>query len=529
MAPDLRAAIYTRVSIEKVEKDTLERQESDCRELARVRGFEVVEIFTDELSAFKRGVVREQYDRMKAGIVEGRFNAILAYRLDRLSRSLSEALKLIELLEDHGAALVFVNGDVDTSGRMGKAFFQISAVFAELEAATTSERLRNANAANAAKGLPPTGGRRCYGFVGKGERQGHLIPEEAEMLRQAAQDISEGFSLRETTRRMNERGSRTTMDNEWSPRSLVKCLKSPRLRGKRTHQPDPGVPAILTDGHFKDGTPWDVVFTEDEHLYLINRINRAGERYRGSSKRKGNQHLLTGLAICGKCGHRLGYGRIKGKGANSPKVYPRYTCQRAPGSLACGNLSVAEDSLDRYVVSHVREFGHNFVELAEDRRRAIEDVIAQDEQDLATCRHSLADLARERYSPNSPITDELYAELQPPLVDRIASLTEKLSRPRAELEALPVGPKWVRGRLSQIPKDVDGREYLRSFLKAVEVMPAEKQGGRFDGSRVVLHWIGGDVTHDEDVAALVDTEDAIWDMPVAFDLAGESSSHRTTD
>ena len=227
---------------------------------------------------------------------------------------------------------------------MGKAFFQISAVFAELEAATTSERLINANAAAAEKGLPPTGGRRCYGFVGKGPMQSHVISEERAYLHMAAQDIRDSYSLRQVTKRMNERGSRTTSGNEWSPRSLVKCLKSPRMRGKRTHL------GQLTDGHYKDGTPWETIFTEDEHIDLIHRINQAGATYRDSPKRKGNAHLLTGLAKCGACGHRLGYGRIK----QGEIIRTRYTCQRAPGSHACGKCSIAEQSLDPYVIGLVR-------------------------------------------------------------------------------------------------------------------------------------------------------------------------------
>jgi DNA invertase Pin-like site-specific DNA recombinase len=498
-----RAGIYVRVSVDRDrDKATIERQEADCRTLAEHRGFEVVEVFPDRnLSAFKRGVKREQYDLMKQAIIEGRIDVVLAYRLDRLSRSLSEALKLIELLEEHGAGLALVNGDVDTTTRMGKAFFQISAIFAELEAATTSDRLISANAAAAEKGLPPTGGRRCYGFVGKGPRQGRVIPEERAYLHMAAEDIRDGLSLRQVTKRMNERGSRTTSGNEWSPRSLVKCLKSPRMRGKRTHQPDPKLPPTLTDGHYKDGTAWETIFSEDEHLDLIHRINQAGATYRDSGKRKGNGHLLTGLAVCGTCGHRLGYGRIR----KAEKVHARYACKRGPGSNACGGVSIAEAPLDTYVIGTVREFGHLYVEQAEQKRRTIEESIAEDERKLASVKQTRRDLRAARYNPDDPMDDSEYAELNAPLLATEAELEERLSQPRAELERLP-SPWSGRGPQDIIPQSVDGREWLRKYLTQVEIKPAKHRGGRFDPSRVRLHWIGGTVTTDADMRSEEDDE-----------------------
>jgi hypothetical protein len=124
--------------------------------------------------------------------------------------------------------------------------------------------------------------------------------------------------------------------------------------------------------------------------------------------------------------------------------------------------------------------------------------MSQDEADLATNEQTLADLTRDRYAPDSPLTDDLYAELRAPLVARIEALKDALSRPRAELAKLPE-PSWIRGPLSKLPEGVQSREYLRRYLEAVEVMPARHRGGRFEGGRVKLHWIGGQVTTDADL------------------------------
>ena len=495
------AAIYCRLSVDReLDKASIERQEADCRALATARGFEVADdaVFVDRnLSAFNRGVVRPGYENMKDRVTANEFDAVFAYRLDRLSRSLSEALKLIELLDDHKTGLVMVNGHIDTTGPMGKAFFQISAIFAELEAATTSDRLKGYNLVAAAKGEFKTGGRRPYGYISKGVDKGQIVPEEADFLHVARSLVMADTPIRETARQLNTAGSRTTTGAEWSPRSLVKCLKSPRLRAKRIHL------GQLTDGD------WPAIFTEDEQLTLIAKINASAETYRSSTQRVGNQHLLTGLAICGICGGRLGYNRSRSR--TGDVVHPRYQCVRAPGGKGCGSVSVDEAKVDTYVIGIVREFGHMFMEHADVRRRELVDQMAQDQIDLVTNEQSLADLFRDRYAPDSPLSDDLYADLRTTLLERISNLRQALSQPAAELEQLPKS-SWERGPLTKLPQGVEGREWLRYYLKAVEIMPARKRGVRFDGSRVRLHWVDGRITNDDDYDLKSGPGDT-WDTP----------------
>jgi hypothetical protein len=195
----------------------------------------------------------------------------------------------------------------------------------------------------------------------------------------------------------------------------------------------------------------------------------------------------------------MGYARSKKPGTEI--IRTRYACKRGPGSVACGKVGVDEGRLNSYVIGMVREFGHLFVVQAEARRRELEDQMAQDEADLATNEQILADLMRDRYKPDSRLTDDLVAELRGPLVARIEELKDALSRPRAELERLPQ-PSFMRGRQDVIPHGVDGRAYLRKYLESVEVMPAKAKGVRFSGGRVKLHWLGGQVTTDEDLSLI---------------------------
>jgi site-specific DNA recombinase len=482
-------AVYVRVSSVKAGDlaETLDRQEELCTLYLKAHELTVGPTFVDRgVTASKAHIERPQFDAMMSRAESGEFGGIICWKMDRLTRQMRQLPPIIDKLALTGAQLISLTENLDTSTFIGQAIVTFIVAMAAQESESNSMRVSVAEDDHAVKGLPPTGGKRCYGFVGAGPDRGHVIDSEADAIRAARDDMVTGLPIREVTRRMNDRGSLTTTEGEWTPRSLTRLLKNPRLRGKRTHH------KVLSDGHYEDGTPWEVIFTEAEHLDLIHRIDSAGETYSGTR----STHLLSGLATCSTCGHKLGLGYLKGK---SGQKYVRYACKSSPGTTACGRCAVSETALDAYVIAAVRMHGQEYVEQAEAKRQTLEEEIAADERDLATNEKTLADLTLARYAVDTPLTDTVYAKAYDPLTARIAELTEKLSRPRAELEKLP-GASFLRGAFwKRLPEDVDGRAYLRTFLSSVEVMPASTKGGRFDGSRVKLHWLSGEVTSDSDL------------------------------
>ena len=112
-----KAAIYLRISQDR-EMDGLaiERQREDCENLARFRRWEVVETYVDQSkSATDRTAIRSDYDRMVADYQLGRFDAIICYDLDRLTRQPRQLEDWIDAAELRGLALVTANGDADLS------------------------------------------------------------------------------------------------------------------------------------------------------------------------------------------------------------------------------------------------------------------------------------------------------------------------------------------------------------------------------------------------------------------------------
>ena len=136
----MRAVGYVRLSKDTEETTSPARQRGKIKALCKERGWDLVETFEDiDQSAFN-GHVRPAYDEMVTRLDDT--DAIVFWRPDRLSRSVSDFSKLLDTCQKKKVALVSTDYPIDTSSAMGRAFVQITSVFAELEAGTTSERSR---------------------------------------------------------------------------------------------------------------------------------------------------------------------------------------------------------------------------------------------------------------------------------------------------------------------------------------------------------------------------------------------------
>lgn len=135
----MKAACYLRVS--RSDQD-VENQRPDLVRLCEYRGWEPV-FFLDE--GISGGTTeRPAYQEMLREARRGRFKAVVVWKLDRLGRSVLQLIQDLESLNAWGVELVSFQDSIDTTTPMGKAMFQITAVFAEMERSNISERTKAA-------------------------------------------------------------------------------------------------------------------------------------------------------------------------------------------------------------------------------------------------------------------------------------------------------------------------------------------------------------------------------------------------
>jgi DNA invertase Pin-like site-specific DNA recombinase len=134
-----RAALYVRVS---TDRQTIENQELQLRQVAERRGWEVVEVYNDAgISGAKDRKQRPGLDRMLNDASRGKFDVVMAWAIDRVGRSLIDLLGTIQHLEACGVDLYLDQQNIDTTTPMGKLVFSITGAFAEFERSMIKQRI----------------------------------------------------------------------------------------------------------------------------------------------------------------------------------------------------------------------------------------------------------------------------------------------------------------------------------------------------------------------------------------------------
>ena len=132
-----RAAIYTRVS--SVDQHP-ESQLLDLEAMARQRGFEVVQRYTDRITGTRAR--RPGLDQMMTDAKRGQFDIVLVWASDRLARSVRHFLEVLDELNRLNIEFVSFREQLDTGGALGRAVVVIIGAIAELERSLIVERVR---------------------------------------------------------------------------------------------------------------------------------------------------------------------------------------------------------------------------------------------------------------------------------------------------------------------------------------------------------------------------------------------------
>ena len=189
-------AIYSRKSRYTGKGESIGNQIDLCREYIRTHygdaAAEHAVVFEDE--GFSGGNLnRPDFKKMMTAAKDRKFKAIVVYRLDRISRNISDFSSLIEELGRLGIDFVSIRESFDTSSPMGRAMMYIASVFSQLERETIAERIRD-NMHELAKtgrwlgGTTPTGyaseSVKSITVDGKTKKacKLKLLPDEAEII-----------------------------------------------------------------------------------------------------------------------------------------------------------------------------------------------------------------------------------------------------------------------------------------------------------------------------------------------------------
>ena len=138
------AGIYIRVSTEDQAREgfSLGEQEEKLRQLCKYKDFEIYKIYKDAGISAKNMKDRPAFQQMLEDMKAGKLNYIVAYKLDRVTRSVRDLEVLISTLEQYHCYLICDRDDVNTSTANGRFFVRMLTVLSQLEIEIVSERTK---------------------------------------------------------------------------------------------------------------------------------------------------------------------------------------------------------------------------------------------------------------------------------------------------------------------------------------------------------------------------------------------------
>ncbi|SCL25419.1 recombinase family protein [Micromonospora inyonensis] len=409
----MKALIYVRQSQDRSGEELgIARQLADARQLAKLRGWEVIRELPENDTSASGKRQRPQFEAVLAAIEAQEVGAVIAWDMTRLSRNRRDTVRLLEAGERAKITLAFVRGtDLDLSTPAGGLIADILAGVARNEIAVKSDRQRRA-ALQAAEQGRWVGGRRPFGY----EADGCTIREaEAAALRDAYAAVLTGVSLGGVARDWNTRGLHTPQGKRdgspslWTSQTVRPTLLNPRYAGLRARGRGKSQQVMAA-------AEWQAIVPESTWRAAVAVIADPAR----ANPPRGGRSLLTGLAFCGVCGEDTP-ATVHAGAAPSRKGregYRTYRCR-----AAYGHVGRAAEPVDEFVTAVALE------RLSRPDARDL--LIDRDRADVEQLRTEAIALRGRRKALLGLVEDGTYTDAE--IRDRAGRLAEKIAAVEAKL------------------------------------------------------------------------------------------------
>lgn len=490
--PSIRCAIYTRKSTEEGlerEFNSLDAQRESAETYIASQRYEGWTILPDRYDdgGFTGGNMdRPALKRLIQDAEDGRIDCIVVYKVDRLSRSLLDFARIMEVLERNNVKFVSVTQQFNTTHSMGRLTLNILLSFAQFEREIIAERTRDKMSAARRKGkwvggmpvlgydVHPNGGKLLVNEAEAARVRGifELYLQERALIPTVKELATRGWTgKRWTTKKGKERGGRP-----FDKINLYKLLTNIIYLGKVPYKEE-----VFEGEH-------DAIVSQDifDRVQSLLRENR---RNGGSNVRNRYGAILKGLLYCRACNAVM----VHAYTVRGDKRYRYYVCSKAQksGWHTCPTKSLPAYEVERFVIDTIRGIGKDDTLAAEVIRQAREqnqgrvEALQSERRFLETELANLDKEVRRLIHSMGPgkvgnVTTSRLAELQ----DRMRETEQNATRVRQELlelERLSVDEEQLAAALSlfdPVWENLLPREKVRVMQLLVERVQYDAGTGR---------------------------------------------------
>ena len=366
-------AIYCRVSTEEQSENgySIDEQERLLEEWCKKMGYVIYKCYSDRGISGKNIKDRPALKELLSDAKAGKFDMVISWKINRVSRKLEDVLKIVNLLEKNNITFKSYSEPFETDTPAGRMQFQMMALIGEFERGTIAQNVKMGMIAKAKSGNWCGGRVLGYDLVPnnspeeekKGKNKLKINEKEAEIVRFIFNEYSKGKGYKAITNQINKLGYKTKKGNDFSVGSIRDILTNPVYIGeirynvrqnwsekrRRNINPNP----IRVKGKHEaiiDRELWDKV-----QLILESKKGKPSRIYDG-------EYPLTGILRCPKCGAGMGISRTTNTLADGSKKRIAYYCcgnWKNKGTSVCNSNTIRVDKANEYVFKKIEELVSN--------------------------------------------------------------------------------------------------------------------------------------------------------------------------
>ena len=392
----MKIAIYSRKSKESDSGDSIENQIKMCKNYCQNHYIdEEIQYYVYQDEGFSgKNTERPKFQELINDIKSKKFDKLICYRLDRISRSVADFSSTLELLQSYNCDFISIKEQFDTSTPMGRAMIYIASVFAQLERETIAERVKD-NLIQMAKNGQFVGGSAPLGFelervqyLDEGLKERTMcivkpIAEDLEYVKHIYSIYLAEESANRTVNRLLQEGIKGKRGKSLQSAGVIRLLRNPMYvkSSKEVHEylksksknvyGNPNGNGYITYGKtrsdstrtMKDESEWIYAISKhegiiDSDIWLeVQKIldKNKDKKFKRIGSSKINPALLSGLFKCEKCDSNMVVRRFG-------DIY-YYVCSGKINKIEhkCNSYNVRVDKLDNLVISQINAYSKEFL------------------------------------------------------------------------------------------------------------------------------------------------------------------------
>lgn len=333
----METAIYVRVSTEEQVQEgySIRAQEQKLKDFARIKDWSIYDIYIDEGISGKNITERPAVNRMIEDIENGNVKNVLVFKIDRLTRSTSDLIYLVDLFNEHDCSFNSLMESIDTQTASGRMFLKIIGIFAEFERENIIERVKLGRERKVKEGYTLCSSHASYGYDRvNGQKIQSINEDEAQIVKEIYDMfVNQNMPLNSIAKALNMRKVPTKKGAVWQRKNIKNILRNANYVGKVRHFIGDDVKYSENDG-LHEPIISEELFEEAQQLII-----RAPKV--ASTKKPKDCNYFLGVIMCGKCGKKLTtHSRYITQKDGTKKYHGSYRCSDSyVGCCKSGDIS----------------------------------------------------------------------------------------------------------------------------------------------------------------------------------------------